>query len=64
LGYVGTTKPLTEIANERAVSSIGYGRVQVEGNRLRVNVQLIDGATAEHLWAERYDRALDDAFAV
>jgi tetratricopeptide (TPR) repeat protein len=38
--------------------------VQVVGNRLRVNVQLIDAATDEHLWAERYDRTLDDAFAI
>jgi serine/threonine-protein kinase len=33
-------------------------------DRLRVNVQLIDAATDEHLWAERYDRTLDDAFAI
>jgi len=32
--------------------------------RLRVNVQLIDAATDQHLWAERYDRTLDDAFAI
>ena len=38
--------------------------MQVEGRRLRVNVQLIDAATDEHLWAERYDRTLDDAFAI
>jgi TolB-like protein len=63
LGYAGTTKSLTEIADELAVGSIVEGSVQVEGNRLRVNVQLIDAATDEHLWAERYDRTLDDAFA-
>ncbi len=60
---MGTTKPLTEIAAELAVGSIVEGSVQVEGNRLRVNVQLIDAVTDEHLWAERYDRTLDDAFA-
>ena len=38
--------------------------MQVVGERLRVNVQLIDAATDRHLWAERYDRTLDDAFAV
>ena len=38
--------------------------MQVRGERLRVNVQLIDAATDEHLWAERYDRTLDDAFAI
>jgi len=36
----------------------------VVGGRLRVTVQLIDAATDEHLWAERYDRTLDDAFAI
>jgi serine/threonine-protein kinase len=40
------------------------GSVQVEGARLRVTVQLIDAATDEHVWAERYDRTLDDAFAI
>ena len=64
LGYAGTTKPLTQIADELGVGSIVEGSVQVEANRLRVNVQLIDAATDEHIWAERYDRTLDDAFAV
>ena len=40
------------------------GSVQVVGGRLRVNVQLIDAATDTHLWAEHYDRTLDDAFAI
>jgi serine/threonine-protein kinase len=40
------------------------GSVQVVGKRLRVNVQLIDAASDEHLWAEHYDRTLNDAFAI
>jgi len=64
LGYAGTTKPIGVIADELAVGTIVEGSVQVLGERLRVNVQLIDAATDEHLWAERYDRTLDDAFAV
>ena len=63
LGYANTTKPLTQIADELGVGSIVEGSAQVEGNRLRVNVQLIDATTGETLWAERYDRTLDDAFA-
>jgi len=63
LGYEGTTKPLTEIANELGVGSLVEGSVQVAGNDLRVNVQLIDAAADEYLWAERYDRTLDDVFA-
>jgi serine/threonine-protein kinase len=64
LGYAGTTRPLKLIAAELGVGSVVEGSVQVKGNRLRVNVQLIDAATDEHLWAERYDRTLDDAFAI
>jgi TolB-like protein/Flp pilus assembly protein TadD len=64
MGYAGTTKPIRQIAAELGVGTIVEGSVQVAGERLRVNVQLIDAATDEHLWAERYDRTLDDAFAV
>jgi len=64
MGYASTTKPLKQIAAELGVGSIVEGSVQVAGNRLRVNVQLIDAATDEHLWAERYDRTLNDAFAI
>jgi TolB-like protein/tRNA A-37 threonylcarbamoyl transferase component Bud32/Flp pilus assembly protein TadD len=64
MGYQGTTKPLKLIADELGVGSIVEGSVQVVDNRLRVNVQLIDAATDQHLWAERYDRTLDDAFAI
>ncbi len=64
MSYQTTTKPLREIAEELTVGTIVEGSVQVLGERLRVSVQLIDAATDEHLWAERYDRTLDDAFAV
>ena len=64
MGYAGTSKPLKQIASELGVGSVVEGSVQVAGERLRVSVQLIDAATDEHLWAERYDRTLDDAFAI
>jgi TolB-like protein/tRNA A-37 threonylcarbamoyl transferase component Bud32 len=64
MGYAGTTKPMRTIADELAVGTIVEGSVQVVGNRLRVNVQLIDAATDRHVWAEQYDRTLVDAFAV
>jgi serine/threonine protein kinase/Tfp pilus assembly protein PilF len=64
MGYAGTTQPLTSIAQELDVGSVVEGSVQVVGGRLRVHVQLIDAATDEHLWAEHYDRTLDDAFAI
>jgi serine/threonine-protein kinase len=64
MGYAGTNTPLRQIAIELGVGSIVEGSVQVVGRRLRVNVQLIDAATDAHLWAESYDRRLDDAFAI
>jgi serine/threonine-protein kinase len=62
LGYAGTTKPLHEIADELGVGTIVEGSVQVEGERLRVNVRLVDVDTDEYLWAEGYDRTVDDLF--
>jgi serine/threonine protein kinase len=64
MGYEGAKTPLRQIARELGVGSVVEGSVQVVGDRLRVNVQLIDAATDAHLWAERYDRKLDDAFAI
>ena len=62
--YAGGTTPLREIARELKVGSVVEGSIQVADGRLRVNVQLIDAATDAHLWADRYDRTLDDAFAI
>lgn len=63
-GYQQTSKSPAQIGAELAVGSIVQGSVQVLGNRLRVIVQLIDPVTEAGLWAETYDRPLDDAFAV
>jgi serine/threonine-protein kinase len=62
--YAGGTSPIGEIARALRVGSVVEGTVQVVGGRLRVNVQLIDAASDAHLWADRYDRTLDDAFAI
>jgi len=64
MAYAGTSKPLSEIAGDLEVGSILEGTVQVLGERLRVNVQLLDATTGANLWADRYDRTLDDAFAI
>jgi TolB-like protein/tRNA A-37 threonylcarbamoyl transferase component Bud32/Flp pilus assembly protein TadD len=64
LSYVGKNTPLKQIAQELGAGTIVEGTVQVVGTRLRVNVQLIDAATETHLWAESYDRTLNDAFAI
>jgi TolB-like protein len=62
--YKGTTKPITEIARELGVSTILEGSVRKSGDRVRITVQLIDGKSDKHLWAETYDRQLFDVFAI
>jgi len=64
MGYAGTSTPIRQIARELSVGSVVEGSIQVLGERLRVNVQLIDAETDQHRWAESYDRTLDDAFAI
>ena len=56
--YRDTTKNLKDIARELSVANVMEGSVQRAGNRVRINVQLIDAETDEHLWAEIYDREL------
>lgn len=64
--YRNTLQSIPSIASELGVSRIMEGRVQRDGDRVRVNVQLIDAATDEHVWAEIYDRQLsrENALAV
>jgi TolB-like protein/lipoprotein NlpI len=58
LEYKDTTKKIPEIARELGVANVLEGGVQRAGNHVRINVQLIDAATDEHLWAQIYDREL------
>jgi serine/threonine-protein kinase len=60
----GAKRNLREIADELSVAHIVEGSVQQIGNRVRVRAQLIDARSDRHLWAERYDRPLDDVFAI
>src|SRR5437588_5943196 len=60
----GVKRNLREIADELGVAHIVEGSVQPAGNRVRVRAQLIDARTDKHVWAERYDRPLDDMFAI
>jgi len=55
---------LSEIGKQLGVANILEGSVQKSGNAVHINVQLIKAATDAHLWAEIYDRKLDDIFAV
>src|SRR3979411_3118592 len=62
--YRGKTQNLREIGKTLGVSNILEGSVRRSGNRVRVNVQLIDATTDEHIWASDYDRDVTDVFAL
>jgi len=62
--YKATPKSASQIGAELGVSSILEGSVRKAGNRLRVTAQLIDARSDRHLWAQAYDRELDDVFSV
>jgi hypothetical protein len=55
---------LREIGRTLGVAHIVEGSVRKAGDRVRVTAQLVDAATGQRLWAENYDRNLDDIFAV
>ncbi len=59
--YRNTTKNMIEIGAELGVGSVLEGGVQRSGDDIRVNVQLIDAVTDEHIWADTYDRELNAA---
>jgi adenylate cyclase len=62
--YKGKNVDLPRVARELNVSHVMEGSVRKSGGRVRITAQLIDGATNEHVWAERYDRDLSDIFAL
>jgi TolB-like protein len=64
--YKDTEIPIPAIAKELGVSTVMEGAVQRAGNTVRINVQLIDAETDEHLWAEIFDRELttENLFAI
>ena len=64
LPYRTRPEKLTEIARQLGVGHVVEGSVQKIGDRVRINVQLIEAATDDHLWAELYDRNVADVFAM
>lgn len=62
--YKAASKPVSAIGTELGVTTVMEGSVRKAGSRIRITLQLIDVATQEHLWAESFDRELDDVFAV
>ena len=64
LRYAKTQKSVSEIAAELGVQTVLEGSVRRVADQVRITVQLIDAGSADHLWAETYDRRLDDILAV
>jgi len=62
--FKGPSVNVCEVARKLGVSHVLEGSVRKVGGQVRINAQLIDGATGDHAWAERYDRDLDDIFAI
>jgi adenylate cyclase len=62
--YKGEAVKVQDIARDLGVAYLVEGSVRKAGSRVRVTAQLIEAATGNHLWAERYDRELADVFAV
>jgi TolB-like protein len=66
MGYAGSDRKIPDIGRELGVATVMEGAVQRAGNRVRINVQLIDVESDTHLWAEIYDRDLtaDNIFEI
>jgi adenylate cyclase len=62
--YKGTSPDIRKVARDLGVRYVLEGSVRRRGERVRVTGQLIDGETGNHLWTERYDRVLEDIFAL
>jgi adenylate cyclase len=62
--YKGRAADIKQVARELGVRYVLEGSVRKGGAKVRINAQLIDAATASHLWAERYDGELQDIFSL
>ena len=62
--YKGRSVHISEIARELGVRYVVEGSVRRSGDQVRISAQLNDVTTGSHLWAERYDRRIEDVFAV
>ena len=62
--FKGEAVDVSEVGRKLGVQFIVEGSVRKVGNRVRITAQLVEAETGNHLWAERYDRDLEDVFAV
>jgi adenylate cyclase len=62
--FKGQSIDVKEVAERLGVDHVLEGSVRKAGNRVRITAQLIDGRAGDHVWADRYDRDLNDIFAI
>ncbi len=62
--YKNQTPKVQDVSREFGVAYVVQGNVRKAGNRVRITVELVEASTGRQLWAERYDRELEDIFAV
>jgi len=62
--YRGKKRNMKQIGHDLGVANVLEGSVQISGDRVRINAQLIDTQTDAQIWAEQYDRKLEDIFAL
>ncbi|TGS16864.1 hypothetical protein EN852_006560 [Mesorhizobium sp. M2E.F.Ca.ET.209.01.1.1] len=62
--FKGQTVNITEVGRKLGVRYVVEGSVRKAGARVRITAQLVEAASGNHVWAERYDRSIDDLFAV
>src|SRR5512146_1485557 len=62
--FKGKNEDIGEIGRKLKVATVLEGSVRKAGNKLRVTAQLVNVADGYHLWSERYDRQLEDVFAI
>ena len=62
--YKGRAVDVRQVARELGVRFVLEGSVRKVGSRIRITAQLIDASTGVHVWADRFDRGIDDVFAV
>ena len=62
--YKGKAVDVKRAARELGVRYVLEGSIRKGGNRVRITAQLVDASTGNHIWAERYDRELNDVFAL
>ena len=62
--YKNASKRIAEIGRELSVGTLVEGSVRKAGNKVRITIQLIDAGNEGHLWAQNYDKELDDVFTV